>query len=141
MKDIKGFIYNSKKNNLDVIPVLSIQKTNDNCNRLTWVQYPNNSSNDIAYTCGPHGAAGNTTGRINQTTYGDGTIVQDILNEVGHTRTIDLDGNTMFTLNLDGEGRAAGTSGIVEQYGGANNLYKITRDNMGRVTNMLYPKM
>ncbi|MEM5777863.1 MAG: hypothetical protein QXJ06_05485, partial [Candidatus Aenigmatarchaeota archaeon] len=73
------------------------------------------------------------------TIYPDGTIVENIFDEIAKTKTIKLDGEILFVINLDGEGRASGSSAKVEQIGGANNIFAITRDNVGRIKEVLYP--
>ncbi|MEM0173772.1 MAG: RHS repeat domain-containing protein, partial [Sulfolobaceae archaeon] len=77
-------------------------------------------------------------GRVKMTIYPDGTIVENIFDEIAKTKTIKLDGEILFVINLDGEGRASGNSAIVEQIGGANNIFAITRDNVGRIKEVLY---
>ncbi len=76
-------------------------------------------------------------GRVKKATYPDGTIVESIYNESAKTRTVKMDGNILFVLNLDGEGRA---TAVAENIGaGESREWIIQRDYTGRITQMQYP--
>lgn len=78
-------------------------------------------------------------GRIKKTTYGNNATVENLFDENLRTKTVKLNGNTLFVLNLDREGRAAGSSAVVEQASGGNNVFGIERYEMGRIEEVDYP--
>ena len=100
------------------------------CGRLGSVQGPNGTeSYEYDYK-----------GRVKKTTFYDGTYdgtyVENEFEESAKTRTIKINGTTLFVINVDGEGRA---TSVVESIGGGAFTFNFSRDEMGRVEGITYP--
>ena len=75
-------------------------------------------------------------GREKKIKYPEGTEVERIKDDIKHKRVIKIDGEEIFEIEEDGEGRSVR---VKEKIGGEEKIYEIIRDRMGRIKEVRYP--